>query len=709
MDRVFVGLNVDIKRTDRRIHPAKISCLNTLNRTVTVEWLENGETKAKEIEIEIILALNPHLITGSSDGTPNHPTTKSTPKNVSRRATTGSKNAAVSNLRESHTPQGGIKSNSTPKLAVAPSSGENLSPGLPNFHTRAQPTVTNSMTTRRRTNPIKEVERLEKNREERKIRNAESREEKKTMMKKDPGNVNWEFSAMIKEFCASLDYHPIRDTDFLDIGNSDPQITVCVRKRPMNKKETDLKEVDIVSIPDKQRIIVHEPKLKVDLTKFLENQLFRYDYAFDENCNNEIVYRCTARPLVRTLFEGGMATCFAYGQTGSGKTHTMGGEFLGKNQNCGNGIYVLTATDVFKNVQQPKYRDLNLKVSASFFEIYSGKVFDLLNGKAKLRVLEDGKQQVQVVGLSERTVESVDQVLDLIRHGSRMRTSGQTAANANSSRSHAVFQIILRTGAASRLYGKFSLVDLAGNERGADTNSSDRQTRMEGSEINKSLLALKECIRALGRRGAHLPFRASKLTQVLKDSFIGEKSKTCMIAMISPGMSSCENSLNTLRYADRVKELAVDVSDPSENEPNLLKSSPSFSEPNLQLIMEEEEELSAELYSFHEAAFRLQEMEEDVVESHRNLLESFPKWHQTIAKLIELPDQLDFDLEAYVSKMSTVLTEFGDDVMSLKTKFIQARKELEEDDVDNLRPKMLRHPRSMAYKGNQLREAERCE
>ena len=80
---------------------------------------------------------------------------------------------------------------------------------------------------------------------------------------------------------------------------------------------------------------------------------------------------------------------------------------------------------------------------------------------------------------------------------------------------------------------------------------------MEGAEINKSLLALKECIRALGRKGAHLPFRASKLTQVLRDSFIGEKSKTCMIAMISPGLSSCEHSLNTLRYADRVKELAA--------------------------------------------------------------------------------------------------------------------------------------------------------
>lgn len=95
---------------------------------------------------------------------------------------------------------------------------------------------------------------------------------------------------------------------------------------------------------------------------------------------------------------------------------------------------------------------------------------------------------------------------------------------------------------------------------------------MEGAEINKSLLALKECIRALGRKGAHLPFRASKLTQVLRDSFIGEKSKTCMIAMISPGMSSCEHSLNTLRYADRVKELAA--SDPTENKISPLEEEP---------------------------------------------------------------------------------------------------------------------------------------
>lgn len=184
-------------------------------------------------------------------------------------------------------------------------------------------------------------------------------------------------------------------------------------------------------------------------------------------------------------------------------------------------------------------------------------MFDLLGDKQKLRVLEDGKQQVQIVGLTEKVVDSVEEVLKLIQHGNVTRTSGQTSANANSSRSHAVFQIVLRPPGSTRVHGKFSFIDLAGNERGADTSSANRQTRMEGAEINKSLLALKECIRALGKQNAHLPFRVSKLTQVLRDSFIGEKSKTCMIAMISPGLNSCEHTLNTLRYANRVKELVV--------------------------------------------------------------------------------------------------------------------------------------------------------
>jgi len=181
--------------------------------------------------------------------------------------------------------------------------------------------------------------------------------------------------------------------------------------------------------------------------------------------------------LIKTIFDGGLATCFAYGQTGSGKTHTMGGDFKGKDQDCQKGIYALASADVFRLVNSPKYRHLNLVVSSSFFEIYSGKVFDLLNKKARLRILEDAKQQVQVVGLTEKVVYSTDEVLKLIQKGNLARTSGQTFANANSSRSHAVFQIYLRSNNnMSKIHGKFSLIDLAGNERGADTSSADRQT-----------------------------------------------------------------------------------------------------------------------------------------------------------------------------------------------------------------------------------------
>ncbi|NXG87352.1 KIF2C protein, partial [Stercorarius parasiticus] len=228
---------------------------------------------------------------------------------------------------------------------------------------------------------------------------------------------------------------------------------------------------------------------------------------------------------------------------------TMGGDFSVRTQTASKGIYAFASQDVFLLLNQPRYRSQNLEVYVTFFEIYNGKVFDLLNKKAKLRVLEDGKQQVQIVGLRESQVHCTEDVFRMIEMGSACRTSGQTFANASSSRSHACFQIILRR--RGKLLGKFSLVDLAGNERGADTCSADRQTRMEGAEINKSLLALKECIRALGQNKSHTPFRESKLTQVLRDSFIGPNSRTCMIAMISPGMSSCEYTLNTLRYADR--------------------------------------------------------------------------------------------------------------------------------------------------------------
>jgi len=174
-----------------------------------------------------------------------------------------------------------------------------------------------------------------------------------------------------------------------------------------------------------------------------------------------------------------------------------------------------------------------------------------------LKVQENAKKQVCVTGLTELRCESPGQVLASIDAGGAIRAQGVTSANERSSRSHGVFQFILRTPGKykNKLFGKLSLIDLAGSERGKDTAHADRRTRIEGAEINKSLLALKECIRALSNKNSHTPFRASKLTQVLKDSFTG-KSRTAMIATISPADNNAEHTCNTLRYADRVKELS---------------------------------------------------------------------------------------------------------------------------------------------------------
>uniref|UniRef100_A0A3Q3QLD3 Kinesin-like protein n=1 Tax=Monopterus albus TaxID=43700 RepID=A0A3Q3QLD3_MONAL len=541
------------------------------------------------------------------------------------------------------------------------------------------------MAARRKSNCVKEVEKLQEKRERRRLQQQELRE--KRAQEVDTTIPNYEIMQMIREFRASLDYWPLTTADLIE----EHRICVCVRKRPLNKKELAMKDLDVITIPSKDVVMVHEPKQKVDLTRYLENQTFRFDYAFDDSTTNEMVYRFTARPLVETIFERGMATCFAYGQTGSGKTHTMGGDFSGKNQDCSKGIYVLSARDVFLMLKKPNYKKLDLQVYSTFFEIYSGKVFDLLNRKAKLRVLEDGKQQVQVVGLQEKEVKCTEDVLKLIEVGNSCRTSGQTSANAHSSRSHAVFQIILRR--KGKMHGKFSLIDLAGNERGADTSSADRQTRLEGAEINKSLLALKECIRALGRNKPHTPFRASKLTQVLRDSFIGENSRTCMIATISPGMTSCENTLNTLRYANRVKELTVDPNQVMEggranihavNQLNLLDEewlSMSPQRDDLKLLCEQnEEEVSPQLFTFHEAVSQLVEMEEQVLEDHRAVFQESIRWLEDEKVLLEMTEEVDYDVESYATQLEQILDQKIEILTELRDKVKSFRSTLQEEE-----------------------------
>uniref|UniRef100_A0A2P2MI04 Kinesin-like protein n=2 Tax=Rhizophora mucronata TaxID=61149 RepID=A0A2P2MI04_RHIMU len=330
------------------------------------------------------------------------------------------------------------------------------------------------------------------------------------------------------------------------------KIKVVVRKRPLNKKEIARKEDDIVTV-DENSITVHEPKLKVDLTAYVEKHEFYFDAVLDEHVTNDEVYQVTMEPIIPTIFQRTKATCFAYGQTGSGKTFTM------------QPLPLRASEDLVRLLHQPVYQNQRFKLWLSYFEIYGGKLFDLLSDRKKLCMREDGRQQVCIVGLQEFEVSDVQIVKEYIERGNAARSTGSTGANEESSRSHAILQLAIKKHSevkdskrnndgndskSGKVVGKISFIDLAGSERGADTTDNDRQTRIEGAEINKSLLALKECIRALDNDQIHIPFRGSKLTEVLRDSFVGN-SRTVMISCVSPNAGSCEHTLNTLRYADR--------------------------------------------------------------------------------------------------------------------------------------------------------------
>ncbi|KAI9327803.1 P-loop containing nucleoside triphosphate hydrolase protein, partial [Pilaira anomala] len=318
------------------------------------------------------------------------------------------------------------------------------------------------------------------------------------------------------------------------------RIRVCVRKRPLNKKEQDMHELDIVPVVGPRTIQLNVPKTKIDLSRYTETHAFTFDDVFDGTSSNEHIYARTAQPLVDYIFTGGKATCFAHGQTGSGKTYTM--------LDTHHGLYVLAAQDIFRMLSKPAYA--HLSASVGFYEIYQGQLYDLLNEKQKLTARDDGNGNIVIANLREYSINDVNGLMTAFEHGNKGRTTGKTGANNTSSRSHAVLQVFLKTDSSEKVYGKLSFIDLAGSERGADRGDANTKTRMEGAEINKSLLALKECIRALDQDKKHTPFRGSKLTQVLRDSFIGN-SRTCMIATISPNNSNSEHTLNTLRYADR--------------------------------------------------------------------------------------------------------------------------------------------------------------
>ena len=312
-------------------------------------------------------------------------------------------------------------------------------------------------------------------------------------------------------------------------------------------------------------VILLDPTVPSDsMESGRRERVYTFDYAFDESVGNKEIYASTGQKLVSAVLSGYNATCFAYGQTGAGKTYTMmgsieeaahGGPFRVK------GIYTLTIEDIMQRIESDS--SFSYAVSVSFLEIYNERIIDLLNpGQEHLDLMEDPVRGMVVHELVEIKVNSAEELHQLILKGEENRKFAPTGANLVSSRSHAILQILVEKRSRARdivedvSYSKLSLIDLAGSERAAVTEN--RGIRMvEGANINRSLLALGNCINILGdknKRGAFVPYRDSKLTRLLKDS-LGGNTRTVMIANVSPACMCYEETHNTLKYADRAKNI----------------------------------------------------------------------------------------------------------------------------------------------------------
>lgn len=510
-------------------------------------------------------------------------------------------------------------------------------------------------------------------------------------------------------------------------ANPVAKIKVVVRKRPLNKKELAKNEEDII-VTNSNSLVVHETKLKVDLTEYVERHEFVFDAVLNEEVSNDEVYRETVEPIVPIIFQRTKATCFAYGQTGSGKTFTM------------KPLPLKASRDILR-LMNHTYRNQGFQLFFSFFEIYGGKLYDLLSERKKLCMREDGKQQVCIVGLQEYRVSDVETIKELIEKGNSSRSTGTTGANEESSRSHAILQLAIKRSIDGneskplRVVGKLSFIDLAGSERGADTTDNDKQTRIEGAEINKSLLALKECIRALDNDQGHIPFRGSKLTEVLRDSFMGN-SRTVMISCISPSSGSCEHTLNTLRYADRVKSLSkgsTTKKEPLSSTLNLKESTTlplSSALPTASTVEDDttdtwpeqndrddfdasEDSYESEIpvrkktgkvdpFSFSTGEDKLRkpngqtnwkssgaddelnallQEEEDLVNAHRKQVEDTMSIVKEEMNLLVLADQPGNQLDDYISKLNTILSQKAAGIVQLQSRLANFQRRLKEHNV----------------------------
>ncbi|XP_042329355.1 chromosome-associated kinesin KIF4A isoform X2 [Sceloporus undulatus] len=329
-------------------------------------------------------------------------------------------------------------------------------------------------------------------------------------------------------------------------------VRVALRCRPLVPKEiAEGCHMCLSFVPGEAQVILGKDKP------------FTYDHVFDPATEQEEVFKTCIVPLVRGIFKGYNATVLAYGQTGSGKTYSMGGAYTADQENDPSvGVIPRVIRLLFQEMKEKTDWQFSLKVS--YLEIYNEDILDLLlpvkDRTSQISIREDPKEGIKIVGLTEHEVTSAQETVLCLEQGNNSRTVAATAMNTQSSRSHAIFTMSIEQKSKSdrntSFRCKLHLVDLAGSERQKKTKAEGDRLR-EGININKGLLCLGNVISALGdetKKGNFVPYRDSKLTRLLQDS-LGGNSHTLMIACVSPADSNMEETLNTLRYADRARKI----------------------------------------------------------------------------------------------------------------------------------------------------------
>ncbi|XP_068600791.1 kinesin family member 4 [Brachionichthys hirsutus] len=348
-------------------------------------------------------------------------------------------------------------------------------------------------------------------------------------------------------------------------------VRVALRCRPMIEKERlEGCQSCLTFVPGEPQVIVGTEKA------------FTYDYVFDPTAEQEEVFTTAVSSLLDGLFKGYHATVLAYGQTGSGKTFSMGGTYTASQEKDNSvGVIPRVIKRIFEQMEERE--DTDFCLSVTYLEIYNEDILDLLSSskeKTAINIREDPKDGIKIVGLNETVVRTDGEMVDCLELGNSARTVGSTAMNTASSRSHAIFTITLeqRKGAdrSDIVISKLRLVDLAGSERQKKTRAEGERLK-EGININRGLLCLGNVISALGdesKKNTFVPYRDSKLTRLLQDS-LGGNSHTLMIACVSPADSNMEETINTMRYADRARKIknkpVVNI-DPRAAELNRLKN-----------------------------------------------------------------------------------------------------------------------------------------